>query len=370
MKELDFDELDKAVNSLMANASVSGPKSEPSEKVLEVPTSSPMESALPTPLASPSPVVSAPPAPSRPSIRTPSRPTPSAAPAARRGGRFMDVVHPSSSVKKEVPKPVNREAASIQPTKNVVAPSPVEVPKPTLEEPSAATVAPEALKNDWPDPLEMANFSEPDKKEEPTPEREAMPTVSEPEAPRKDDESPLVSPFLPDTKVEKRPLGGNALPSDSPAAVPAVEDTDDQLPATLEDTKSILPEEFHSDLVAIEADMTDPHKKDEDEDAPVWNSPDVEKPEGEKKPLPPPESKKEDKASIPAGPGSIPQQYKEEKSTGDQVNGAIYDTNAYHQPLSHPAKQKSGWMWVVWIVLILVVGAGGGAALYFWGIIR
>jgi hypothetical protein len=175
-----------------------------------------------------------------------------------------------------------------------------------------------------------------------------------------------VSPFLPDTKVEKRPLGGNASQNDAPVSVPVVENTDDQLPATLEDTKSLLPEEFHSELVAIEADTTE-LKEDEKQVTSTWTEPSAVKPEATKEVT---LKEEKDKPPVPAGPGSIPQQYKEEKSTGDQENGAIYDTNSYHQPLSHPAKQKSGWMWVVWILLILVVGAGGGAALYFLGIIR
>jgi hypothetical protein len=72
---------------------------------------------------------------------------------------------------------------------------------------------------------------------------------------------------------------------------------------------------------------------------------------------------------VPKGPISIPQQYKEEPSTGDAKNGAIYDTDTYHhQPLAHPKKKKSGWMWVIWIILILIIGAAAGAALYWAGI--
>jgi hypothetical protein len=368
MKELDFDELDKAVNSLMANASVSGQKSEPSEKVLEVPTSTPLDN---TPSIPKSPVTPAP-TPVRSSVQAPARSTSPSAPAARRGGRFMDVVYPSSTMKKEVPRPVNREATTIQPAKTDDTPV-VEGPKVISKTPEPiSTDAPiETPKSDWPDPLEMANFSGVDeKKDTPAPKDDLMLETPKPGQSKNDEESPLVSPFLPYTKVEKRPLGSNATQSETPALVPAVDDVDDvddQLPATLEDTKPLLPEELHSDLVAIESDTTDPEKH-EEEKVPDWKPPVSDTPEEDKKPLPPPAEK--EKPVIPSGPVSIPQQYKEEKSTGDQENGAIYDTNAYHQPLSHPAKQKSGWMWVVWIVLILVVGAGGGAALYFAGIIR
>ena len=72
---------------------------------------------------------------------------------------------------------------------------------------------------------------------------------------------------------------------------------------------------------------------------------------------------------VPTGPTSIPQQYQEEKSTGDQPSGSIYDTDSYHQPLAHPAKTKSGWLWIIWILLLLIVSGGGAVALYFLGII-
>lgn len=360
MKELDFDELDRAVNSLMAGASSTNQKSEPSEKVLEVPTTA---LAPTTPSPSMSTPVTAPPVRSSSPVQTPVRSSP--APAARRGGRFMDVVHPSQGVKKEVSKPVTREAATIQPSRNLSTLS-----QPELAKPVEASKTPEvaAPKNDWPDPLDMANFSGSDEKNEESAPQD-KPTPVAPEPTKKDEDSPLVSPFLPDTKVEKRPLGGNVSQNDTPVLVPAVENIDDQLPATIEDTKPLLPEEFHSDLVAIEADTTHPEKHNEHSEASIETPRSANDNEEVGKKAEPQTPEKE-KASIPAGSGSIPQQYKEEQPTGNQENGAIYDTDTYHQPLSHPAKQKSGWMWVVWIILILVIGAGGGAALYLLGIIR
>ncbi|MNX68010.1 hypothetical protein D3C86_991710 [compost metagenome] len=72
---------------------------------------------------------------------------------------------------------------------------------------------------------------------------------------------------------------------------------------------------------------------------------------------------------VPAGPASIQPQYKEEPSSTKEEHAAIYDTDSYHQPLVHPVKKKSGWLWVVWIVLLLALGAGGAAALYYFKII-
>ncbi|MNL44290.1 hypothetical protein D3C87_1668540 [compost metagenome] len=70
-----------------------------------------------------------------------------------------------------------------------------------------------------------------------------------------------------------------------------------------------------------------------------------------------------------SGPASIQPQYKEEPSSTKEEHAAIYDTDSYHKPLTHPAKKKSGWLWVLWIVLLLALGAGGAAALYYFKII-
>ena len=70
-----------------------------------------------------------------------------------------------------------------------------------------------------------------------------------------------------------------------------------------------------------------------------------------------------------SGPASIQPQYKEEPSSTKQEHAAIYDTDTYHKPLAHPAKKKSGWLWVLWIILLLALGAGGAAALYYFKVI-
>ncbi|HET6746967.1 MAG TPA: hypothetical protein VFH06_02580 [Candidatus Saccharimonadales bacterium] len=363
MKDIDFDELDKAVNSLMADVPKTPTPSSPTEKTVEIPTTgNSTTSTLPTPVTSPEPKTT-------PTLQT--------APASRRGGRFMDVVHPSSDMKKpEATKPVSRQGVTIAPRSTASEPLPTvdkTIPTPISKEPSDSPVSepPQdpVVKTDWPDPLDMAGFgakdntASPVEKEPPVPVPDQKDELDEPQTSTEElaAEPPLTSPFLPDTKVEKRPLGGNASEESSKNDLP-VEVNDDQLPATADDVKPLLPEELHSDLVAIESDATE-HKEDTEpqtDEHPVDSKPE--------KPAPWVEPMKEEKpkeAPTPTGPASIPQQYREEPSSGDQKNGAIYDTANYHQPLAHPAKQKSGWMWVVWIILILIIGAGGGAALYF-----
>lgn len=366
MKDLDFDELDKAVSSLMAGVPKTPDPSSEAEKTVTIPSSG---ETPPAPAASPSSISVNPTVsimqPTKPFTPKPlSAPRPSTVPASRRAGRFMDVVRPAAPGSKQgAPVKVSRQGVALEPVSSNATPSLAEEVSPpsAIDTSEKSTNAP---RGDWPDPLDMAGFSETqplepegnDKKPD-SAEQEPVETVTQ-------SDTPLTSPFLPDTKVEKRPLGANAIanagvtepyeelkPTDQPP-----EAHDEQLPATLEDTKPILPEELHSDLVAIESDTTSSNEEG------------VDKPEVSKAWKPSEEPKAEAVAAEPSKPSipiSIPQQYKEEVSTGEKESGAIYDTDSYHKPLAHPTKQKSGWMWVIWIVLILIVGAGGGAALYF-----
>lgn len=367
MKDLDFDELDRAVSSLMGDKNASAPAV--SSSVPPTPVTSP-----PADEAVLSETVTTPPV-------TVSRPTP---PAARRGGRFMDMVPAARKPKEATPAPVSREGTSIQPVNPITIPPAAEEPLDTLPKtptiPVAGNPPSSTTTTDWPDPLELATSKAASAPEEASPSlpdslttsfgddggSKAEPTSEEPTPSVKDPapiDEPLSSPFLPDTKVEKRPLGGAALASTGDELM--VEDENAQLPALPKDVEPALPEELHGDVVSIAADnsTTDPTRHAESA------------PESQtivKKDTPKFEPKKPvvtvAEAAVPSGPASIPQQYKEEPNSGDQKNGAIYDTDSYHEPLSHPEKKKSGWGWVLWILVILLVGAGSGAALYFLGI--
>jgi hypothetical protein len=236
----------------------------------------------------------------------PASPVP--APAARRSsGRFMDVVHPSSDMRSA---PSERSE-----------PRKPEAPKPTSP--------PVLSSSDWPDPLDFHGF-----KDEPT-------EAAEPEAPKAEEPAtPLESPFLSDAKVEKRPLGAFSA--------------DDEPKDTLieEPKKEEMPLLEASDEPLLEAEN--------EEEAP--KQPEIEStPEPSPEPTPAPVIEDE-----PVGPTSITQQYKEQPSTTEQPSGAIFDTEAYHQPLAHPVKKKSGALIIVWILALIVVGAGVGAGVYFY----
>lgn len=385
MKDLDFDELDKAVNTLMAGVPKgSAQTDDASEKTLDIPSTVSSAGQQPA-AATPSP--SSPAAP--PSSLSP--PAPSVPSAVKRTGRVMDVVRPADIKQPEPAKKISRQAPTITPPEPAPVKTAPDMPEPSVPitgpSPKAAS-APTPVKSDWPDPLELANFDPTNKKEGSA--DKAIETVPTAPLPAKEKESsepaldaaesseaPLTTPFLPDTKVEKRPLGANAAKEEAAASEKketfTPSEVDDQLPATAEDVKPLLPEELHSDLVAIESDTTEPVATETEEIPPV---PAEDKPAGTTPPTEPEEASEkpilssEAARSVPTGPTSIPQQYREEAAAGEQKSGAIYDTETYHKPLAHPAKQKSGWMWIVWILVILLVGAASGAALYFLGIYK
>lgn len=397
VKDLDFDELDKAVNSLMAGvpkAPVASDK--PPEKSLNIDISSSDKGFVSGDNSNGTTKVT--PTNSAPSTGRIDRENASSDSrlAPRRGGRFMDVVHPSSDMKKsELARPVSREGAVVEPENDLLAaksepsplpPAPLEIPSSPVS-PSKSQTSPPSPRSDWPDPLEVANLNE-TKQPEPVDEVTSLPNINS-RVPRSTDqlsntaEPPLISPFLSDTKVEKRPLGGNIVPSEdeqtqAQEGFPNEDTSDGQLPATIEDTKPLLPAELHRDLMAIESDASEPAEAPVPLQAAALSKPPVETSDQNQQyenkevieeAAAPVESPKTEPAPMPTGPVSIPQQYKEEPSSSEPKSGAIYDTDSYHQPLAHPAKQKSGWLWIVWIILILLLGAGVGAALYFFGLV-
>lgn len=397
MKDIDFDELDKAVNSLMTRAQkkdTSTPndvslQGAPSVNGAGVPeTAAPIspgtikpKSGIATnpdiqPAISPQPKTSLVESPSSSRV---------GAPATRRSGRFMDVVPSGPTKKPATPsRSISREGAMVSPrpgatisapTPETLSPAQKKVESSTSPVPLPSVTEKTAPTSDWPDPLEFAKPVREVKESQPeTLEEQASSNVASSETKPKE---PLSSPFLPDAKVEKRPLGSPALDisvtamSEEPKSS-TPDDSAAQLPAQPSDVTSEPPEEFSGDVMKVEADTHMGMPKTE-ESHPAAGKSTSEKPP--KKPETTPEnllqSKPEEEA--PAEPTttgriSIPQQYKEQPSTGEKESGAIYDTDTYHQPLSHPAKKKSGWLWVLWILLILVVGAGAGAALYFLGV--
>ncbi len=264
MQDIDFDELDRAVNSVSAP---SAPTVEPS-----------VSDSIPV------------------SVQTTS---PASTPAVRRSsGRFMDVVHPSSDMRSGSTPMSERSAPRSEPVE-----------------------APVERSSDYPDPLDFHGF-----KDEPA---VSTPAVKEEEPVT----TPLESPFLSDAKVEKRPLG--AFSTDAPSDEPLLLDAPDEELLTAET------EDVENETVA---------EPEREESKPIIE------------PTPEPTPAPVEDSPVPA---SITQQYKEQPSTTDQSSGAIFDTESYHQPLTHTPKKKSGALVIVWIAALILVGAGAGAAVYF-----
>jgi hypothetical protein len=341
MQDIDFDEIDRAVNS-MANTAADAPAMVVTDSQTNTQPVAPQQTVEP---AATQEVVASPVVPS---------------PAARRSsGRFMDVVHSSSDMR---PSALERSSAPSVPNLHREAvPEREEVA--SRPEPAAALSA----AFHWPDPIDLA---------QPTPSPVEIPSVViEPSVPEvtpevieeptptplpedliDDDEdvSPLESPFLSDAKVEKRPLGAF---SGADADLPLLEDpipfstniTPDPATAGVVEEPSHeeheeVPHELHETLLVL-----DGHGQDEPEALlEATNPPDPVIAE-----------------AVPAGPTSISQQYKEQPSTDSTVSGSIFDTEAYHKALTHPPKKRSSVLVVVWILALILVGGGIGAAIYF-----
>ncbi|HZJ34554.1 MAG TPA: hypothetical protein VFD55_00890 [Candidatus Angelobacter sp.] len=374
MKDLDFDELDRAVNSLVAGAPGSNVSNEPKEKTLDIDSGSSQQTAS-------------------------NQPKPPMTPASvgqKSTGRFMDVVHPSSDMRSTLvmPERTSHQGVTIDP----VADKPKAPDATKLPVPNNAPPAPTPTTNDWPDPIDfhgsnknIADNSAVTVENKDNNEDADIDKISDEITntlnPKPD--KPLDSPFLSGTKVEKRPLGSfsdeTSVPTSSPVSTP--NSTPTAQPSVFKNTtdnSSPLPAELQDDLLLIEADSSvQPDEKIEKiaDSVPAASIEPKATPALETLPTatsvptsttaPVPTTTPTTVASAPiadekpAGPTSITQQYKEQPNSGDQNTGAIYDTNVYHKTPMSPTKKKPSWLWVIWIIGLLVVGAGAGAAVYF-----
>lgn len=244
-------------------------------------------------------------------------------PAARRGsGRFMDVVHPSSDMRSRS-------------TPAFVSPSPLAA-EPTV------TSAPAESKEKEADQFEEINAEEWSK--------------------------PLETPFLPDAKVEKRPLGGFGPEPKLALLEEPEEELKLEAPDELRLEETTLPDpiDFAAHVASLSSEKEDTGaldaqdvKEERVEEQTVEQLEDLKEPE----PSTPPVLEVKT-SSEPVGPTSITQQYTEQPSL-EQESGAIYDTENYHQPLAPVAKKHSSVLTVLGILGLVILGAGAGVAFYF-----
>ncbi len=331
MSEIDFDELDKAVKQLMGGVAKVASDDEPKQKMLtltdtlqpgekpaydrlgkvaegigsetlitngEHESISALDGKLPGDGRPPvlpvgSAMVPEREAPQRPSQES-SRGTPAPRPAR---GRFMDVVHHSSDMT----------------TSNTLQAS-GDTPVLAVAEPEVA--APEVTE----------------------PQSEVVPT-------NKDDDSaivssiePLKTPFLPDAKVEKRPLGAIDQPVEESVAEVLASSASKQfedVPAESSSTTNI------DNFANVSADSADAQAPADPVELAAESAESL-------------ELQKIEAAEIEA------------ESRGKETpEGGIYDVNSYHQPINHPAKQKSSWAVIGIILVIILLAAALGAGAFF-----
>lgn len=370
MTDFDFEELDKAVSGALGKEDATNEATASDTYVNSASTPVVSDDTV-EPVIAAEPVVQA----------TEPLQASTAAPAIRRtSGRFMDMVHPTSDMRIRPGSGSVRPQAAAAPVSDWEAPQPVA--KPTPDESISIEPAP----------------VEP---------RESIEEILK----------PLESPFLPDTKVEKRPLGGlsslsqfdtsqlleepDLLLLDEPDD-PRIEDTampdpidfavenghvdfDDSANTMSESAASTPlqvpneekleqqgPTQEEPDAFAHPEDT--PHEEPDDtllaqveaEPPIVASTAPVEVLEATETPQPIQtidSVESSEVAETPTGPTSITQQYQEQQTTPAE-SGAIFDTEAYHQPLASPVKKKSGVWIIIWILVLIVLGVGAGAAFY------
>ncbi len=365
MTELDFEELDKAVAGLMSNVDTNKRNTaldDPEDKVVTLGSVSDESPATPATSPAPSSPVTEPVAPVSSPVADPAPSAPTTTPlAAKRRGQFMDMIHPSSDMK-STPRQPSRQGVTIAPPSTplpqVSAPAPLVMSDPVPTAPIVESAEPEI---EVPEPVA-----------EPTPEPIAA-DISLDTAADDSVAEPLSSPFLPDAKPEKRPLGGLA-PSELSAPVDesAIPTPPPAEPDSLHDS---LPAELHTDVLSVESNDLSNHTEEPEVASETVTTGEVPAPviENVSEPAavveeqaPMPDVVPAETTTVPAG-GSIAQQYTESPSTGDQTNGSIYDTAAYHQPITAvaPVKKKSSPLKWILIALGLIVLGGGAGVGYF-----
>lgn len=367
MGEFDFDELDAAVNNLMTDPQRQTGSHEGNDSVS---TSNGNQSTGAAQIAHHD----------APTL------------AVRRRGQFMDVIRPSSRMVSSMPRSVSRQGTMIQQpdrssslTAHDDAPSDAQIPNRATQQSVDDVPTPSFdISANMPD--EIAAIPQEDNAMTSDLTSDDIPSVSD-ATPINDDVKPgdaevvpLISPFLPDPKVEKRPLGemsDSTSASTANTTSPHVDQlaADDTSIVGNDDNESVtptvsdqLPEELQADVIAVESASLSTTSTNEVSMVPE-NDTVLPAAGVSSAPISSPTDFATSSTStgdVPAG-GSIARQYAETPSTGDQTSGPIYDTNEYHTPLEsdNPAKHTKPLTWIVWILVLLVVGAGAGIAYFY-----
>jgi len=366
MTEFDFDELDKAVNSLMEktpntneSSSISGSTSTATlarstntvtdeltvERKVGISSDSDLESDN-TKVIELSSIdqMMKPPQASSPSESIATNPGAAKDSVAKRRGTFMDVVHPSAGVRSKlaptVLRPVSRQGASIQSSQQPVIEPVVNQDLMALRR---APVTPRAV-----DDRELTDILSNSASQEATSSYAAvdkdfddnntsLATEVEKETPTNvpaPDTQAYESLFISDAKVDKRPLG---------VQLPATDDNADKdSPSTAQERppqQTELPAELSGRIMEIES---------EKESTTVRATP-VQAP------------------ALPSRQSAVAVSTVRKKTVAvDEDHPAIYDPAYYKQETKPNAKKKSG-LWVVLAIIgLILLGGAGGVVYYFY----
>lgn len=194
------------------------------------------------------------------------------------------------------------------------------------------------------------------------------------------DMPPLLTPFLPDAneKVEKRPLGWSPPEPTSQTLAEGANETPSSLDHEATKKQDLLhPDDsktpvIHESNLPSDQEQSETTKKSEPDPQLLTDPSEVPtEEETEEMKLLKIESREVSESSMydyepnstTSGVDSASGVSGAEESNSQK--NTIFDVNEYHQPLQHPVKQKSGWPTVVIIVVIIALCAGMAALAYF-----
>lgn len=358
MADIDFDELDRAVSSLMNEATQGDESSDDSSSALDV---SEQQATTDVNKSSNSSV----------------QPASVSSTTKRFSGRFMDVVPPSSVRHSQPSRVASRVGAKIEP---LPSPDEPQASESSTDDSPNSTISDNNLEHQLIDQAENSEVSQSNQ--------------SEPEVDGNDDEStkpvstdpiaPLESPFLSGATVNKRPLGAPGAVSEqvsnpelkepAPAGDPwgSVNSNDQLVPEALvpEYSKEVMALESQElatgELVADQPVSPDKPlmETNESNDMAVADSlstTDLGAMDSETPPTSPLVSVPE-RVEVPAG-GDIPQQWAPVDDSAEPA--PMFDAVADQAQQLSPVKKKSGWSVFLIIIAFLLIGIGGGVAVYY-----
>ena len=375
MKDIDFDELDRAVSSVLGQKTPDDTATAMDSTAQDKPEShrSSSDTSGDSVIESGKTVDT--------SEQSPSQTTPKVPLAIKRRGKFMDMVHPSAAMttKSNTTRPLSPHAAPVvQPLDLKLEPDMSEAKTEDAEpltiestvehkaEPTAAVDESQSLIGAEPAPLEDGSHTLPettsDSSAETPPatepsnaalsgednEKDVLPPEVEKTDATEDSEVvagttslastvPQTTPFLTDTKVEKRPLGGfvEGDVAETANSDDSTETEDNQNPPVVP-----LPRELQPDVMEVESDQVTASAESAatQPDSPAFAT------------------------SVEAAP---------EPGEDGRVEGhPLFDTSTYHEPIA-PVTRKSMPAWLKWLLgllVCLVIGAGVGYFLFTAGL--